>query len=461
MGRLFWKFFLAFWVSVLVAGAGVGTVVWLHKSAEPGAEEGGPPPGGQHTVSVVRGAAIVLTHAGLDALRTALGELERDRPISLRVVGADGQEAFGREVTPEMRARAERNADSTEPLRYALRVTAGDGRGYLVFAPPELAPPRPLRHGPPPSPWVPIVAGLIASLAFSALAAWYLSKPIRHLRWAFGAAATGRLETRVQPLMGSRRDEIADLGHDFDRMAQQLQMVVGAQRRLLHDVSHELRSPLARMQAAIGLARQSPQKVEASLERIERESQRLDLLVGELLTLSRLEAGTQEVPREQIDIVDLLASIAEDARYEAQASGRDLSFCGEGELNVEGSPEMLHRAFENVIRNAVKYTHAGTTVEVRIDDRGRDGLAHVVVSDHGPGVAQDELQAIFEPFYRGGNCGAASGVGLGLAIARRAVQSHGGTIEAHIRPEGGLLIEIALPVAHSAQSGGVPSAPTS
>lgn len=456
MGRLFWKFFLAFWLSLLVAGAGVGTVVWLHKSAEQATGDG--PPGGQHTVSVVRGAAIVLTHAGLDALRAALGEFERDRPVSLRVVGADGREAFGRDVTPEMLARAERNADSTEPLRYAVRVKVGDGRDYLVFAPPELAPPRPPRHGPPPSPWAPIVAGLIASLAFSALLAWYLSKPIRNLRWAFGAAAAGKLETRVQPLMGSRRDEIADLGQDFDRMAQQLQALVVAQQRLLHDVSHELRSPLARLQAAIGLFRQNPQKAEATLERIEREAVRLDDLVGQLLALSRLEAGRGDGRSEKIDLVDLVSNIADDARFEAQASGRDLRFSGDGELTVEGSPEMLHRAFENVIRNAVKYTHAGTTVEVNIAEPGRNGLVRVAVSDQGPGVAPGELQAIFEPFYRGGNRDAVAGVGLGLAIARRAVQSHGGTIAAHNRPEGGLMIEIALPVA---QSVGVPSAAAS
>src|SRR5207249_6291638 len=163
---------------------------------------------------------------------------------------------------------------------------------YVLFVtrPPGPRPgPRP---GPPPpiAPWEFIVIGIVTSLVFSALLAWYLTRPIRNLRWAFDAAAAGRLETRVSPLMGRRRDEIADLGRDFDRMAQQLQNLVSAQRRLLHDVSHELRSPLARLQAAIGLARQQPAKLDTSLERIEREAMRLDSMVGEVLALARLES---------------------------------------------------------------------------------------------------------------------------------------------------------------------------
>ena len=161
---------------------------------------------------------------------------------------------------------------------------------------------------------LPISIGILASLGFSALLAWYLAKPIRHLRGAFDAAAAGKLDTRIGPRMGRRRDEIADLGRDFDRMAHQLQILLGSQRRLLHDVSHELRSPLARLQAAIGLARQQPEKLDASLDRIERESGRLDELVGELLTLSRLEAGMSGAADEEVDLVELVAGIADDAR---------------------------------------------------------------------------------------------------------------------------------------------------
>jgi two-component system OmpR family sensor kinase len=292
---------------------------------------------------------------------------------------------------------------------------------------------------------LPVVIGLIASLAVSALLAWYLSKPIRHLRWALGAVADGKLETRVRQLMGARRDEISDLGQDFDRMAQQLQSLVGAQKRLLHDVSHELRSPLARLQAAIGLARQDPAKLEATLDRIEREAVRLDELVGQLLTIARLDADVRDAREERIELVDLAAAIADDARFEAQAQGRELSFDGVGNAEVEVRGELVQRAFENVIRNGVKYTGEGTTVEVRA---GVEGGSFVLrVADRGPGVPEADLDAIFEPFYRGLNGQATSGFGLGLAIAKRAVVAHGGRIVASGRAGGGLVVEISLPLA--------------
>ena len=288
---------------------------------------------------------------------------------------------------------------------------------------------------------MPIFVGLIASIGFSVLLAWYLSKPVRHLRWAFQAAAEGRLDARVQPLMGGRRDEIADLGRDFDRMAQQLQQLIAAQRRLLHDVSHELRSPLARLQAAIGLLRQNPARLDASLERIERESERLDELVGELLTLSRLEAGGGDAPLEQLDLMDLIAAIADDARFEAEASGRRLHFEGQGEA-------MMHRAFENVIRNAVKYTAEGSQVDVTASVR--EGVLQLCVGDRGPGLPESDLEAVFEPFHRGSNGQSAKGFGLGLAIARRAVETHGGQIRARNRDGGGLELEIMLPLQREA-----------
>ncbi|HEX2198102.1 MAG TPA: ATP-binding protein, partial [Burkholderiales bacterium] len=292
-----------------------------------------------------------------------------------------------------------------------------------------------------PGPWVLVAAGALASLAASALLAWYFARPIRHLRWAFRAAAEGRLETRVRPLMRGRRDEIADLGGDFDAMAQQLQKLVAAQRRLLHDVSHELRSPLARLQAAVGLIRQDPGRLEASLERIEREVARLDALVGEVLTLARLEGGTAAGAVATVDLADLVANVAADARFEAEAAGRGVRLDSIEELQVPGRAELLHRAVENVVRNAVKHTGAGTTVEIGLSRTAHQ--AQLSVRDRGPGVGAEHLERIFEPFYRAGS----SGFGLGLAIAQRAILAHGGTIRAQNAPEGGLLVEIQLPLA--------------
>lgn len=245
--------------------------------------------------------------------------------------------------------------------------------------------------------------------------------------------------------MGGRHDEIAELGRDFDRMAGELQRLVESQRQLLHDVSHELRSPLARLEAAIGLARQDPAKLEVTFDRIERESARLATLVGEILTLARLESGRNETPAERLDLVELVSGVAEDARFEARSLGRDLAFGGDlSAFTVRGRAEQLHRAFENVLRNAVKYTAPGSRVEVLLARPVPEILA-ISVRDHGPGVAPDELERLFQPFFRARQGSGTGGFGLGLAIARRAVQAHQGRIQATLPPGGGLCVEIRLP----------------
>ena len=270
MGRLFWKFFFAFWLALLVAGAGVGAAVWLHQ--QPLNERGEELASGPRTAFLVNATAATLRHGGIAALRSLLEEW-RDRGrggAHVYVVDDADQELLGRAVPAEALAQARRLAQEDSEQRIA-RLESADQRHYLFFIPTQS---DMARHGPPPSPLLPISINILASLGFSALLAWYLAKPIRHLRGAFDAVAAGKLDTRIGPRMGRRRDEIADLGRDFDRMTGQLQILLGSQRRLLHDVSHELRSPLARLQAAIGLARQQPEKLEASLDRIERESGR-------------------------------------------------------------------------------------------------------------------------------------------------------------------------------------------
>jgi two-component system OmpR family sensor kinase len=243
--------------------------------------------------------------------------------------------------------------------------------------------------------------------------------------------------------MGGRRDEIADLGRDFDDMAARLQVLVGTQRRLFADVSHELRSPLARLQVAVAIARQQPDKTAAALERIEGETRRLDNLVGEVLTLSQLETGVAGAGEEYLDVVGLLEEVVENARFEAEAAGRRVELHAQGEMVVNGRAELLRRAFENVIRNAVRYTGPGTAVEVTASRDTAGGLVAVTICDRGPGVPETDIEAIFQPFFRAGE-GGREGHGLGLSIARRAVEAHAGRIRASSRPGGGLCVEITL-----------------
>ncbi len=448
MGRLFWKFFLSYWAALVIGFLGVLAAAYLVRTADQGLEpsiEGGP-----RATMIVGSAAATLVHGGPDALLMLMEDWRRHGDATVLAVDASGREMLGRPIPPD--ALADARAMTAGGLRAdgARLVTAPGGATYLLFVPQRDRSliSRTLRSGPP-SPLVPIAAGALASLVFGALASWYVTRPIRDLRAAFGRLSQGDLETRVAPRMGRRRDEVADLGLHFDTMAARLQALMAARQSLLHDVSHELRSPLARLQVAIGLARQNPQRQEASLERIEQEAQRVDDLVAQVLTLSRLEAHVADQSRdrvERIDLADLVASIAEDARFEAQAAGKTVRVDVPGEVSASVRAELLHRAVENVVRNAVRFTAPGTAVDVTagLDAGGRTFM--VRVADRGPGVPAAELESIFQPFYRSTASPQGPGFGLGLAIARRAVEAHGGTVRAANRDGGGLEVEILVPV---------------
>lgn len=291
-----------------------------------------------------------------------------------------------------------------------------------------------------------LTGATLASLLFSFLLAWYFSRPIRALRLAFEAASRGDLAPRFAS-SGRRGDELADLGRDFDRMTDRLRKLMDAQTRLLHDVSHELRSPLARLQAAIGLAHQQPERMDASMERIERESVRMEKLVGELLTLSRLEAGAVGATGDEIRITELVDDIVADASFEAEAQRRRVVVDSAADAVVLGQPDMLGRAIENVVRNAIKYSPEGGTVNIEMDTTSDGRQLRIRVVDRGPGVAEAELEKIFEPFHRGAERKDTDGHGLGLAIARHVVTAHGGGIVAARRDGGGLQVDIVLPLA--------------
>jgi two-component system, OmpR family, sensor kinase len=312
---------------------------------------------------------------------------------------------------------------------------------------------HPRRRPPPPRYWprtLPpppaLLATLAASIITALLLAWYVATPIRSLREAFEAAAGGDLNRRIAAQIGARNDELADLARDFDRMAARLQASMEGQRRLLHDVSHELRSPLARMQAAVGIMRQQPEQAADMIGRIEDETARIDHLVGELLTLSRLEAGELVGVAEEIDMHDLVAEVVHDASFEAQAQGRQVIWNEAGSATLLGRPELLHSAIENVIRNSLKHAPESPSVWIETASDAIRRRYTLRVLDEGRGIAAEELPNLFTPFARGSNSTGAEGYGLGLAIARRCVEAHGGAIRAENRPGGGLCVEIVLPI---------------
>ena len=247
--------------------------------------------------------------------------------------------------------------------------------------------------------------------------------------------------------IGKRKDEITDLARDFDHMAEQIQQLVATQKRLLNDVSHELRSPLARLQMAIEMGHQQPAKAKEMMQRIEKESHRLDELVGELLTLSRLEANVHKNENDYFDINGLVASIADDARFEAENQNKQVVFNPNNEVLISGSIELLRRAVENVIRNAIYYTPEQTQVSITMS-HDHDYIV-ITVCDSGTGVKVEKLSDLFQPFVRISDSDQnvkIPGYGLGLAIARRAIELHNGTIKAYNHPQGGLCVEMRIPI---------------
>jgi signal transduction histidine kinase len=461
MGRLFWKFFLCILLAQLAATIGVGTVFWLRDQAR--AQAAGAAPAidtGPSAEFLIDSAAATLAHGGSAALRQLVAEATR---YSVFVIDERGHDMLERTVTPEMRAEAERLLGGGARRNVVRMLTAPDGARYLVFVRSlherrPGGPPPPGMHfgggpggpgGPPPGkhflPYITMIGATLASLLFAALLAWYFSRPIRALRSAFEAASAGDLAPRFAAVKRVRDDELNDLGRDFDRMTAQLRALMDGQRRLLHDVSHELRSPLARLQAAIGLAQQQPEKIDASLERIERESVRMDKLVGELLTLSRLEASAALPAQEDIALMELVDGIAADARFEAEQQHRGIEVKGAPVVTLRCAPDLLWRAIENVVRNAIKHSPEGGIVT--IDLAADVDKVTIAVLDRGPGVAPEDLGAIFQPFYRSDSgAGSVDGHGLGLAIAQRVIDAHAGSIAASNREGGGLCVAITLPL---------------
>jgi two-component system sensor histidine kinase CpxA len=272
--------------------------------------------------------------------------------------------------------------------------------------------------------------------------ALYLTSPVRNLEKAVERFGRGDLSARVG---SNRRDELGQLARTFDRMAERTETLLTAERRLLLDISHELRSPLARLGVAVELAR-SGDDANSALNRIQKESDRLNALVGQLLQVTRAEGDPSSLRRAPLRLDELVQQLVDDSSIEAAAHGCELKYEKREPVTVAGDAELLRRAVENVIRNAIRYAPRETAVEVSV---GRDdGKVVVGVRDQGSGVPEEALPRLFDAFYRveGDRDRASGGTGLGLAIARRAMELHKGSIRAR-NAEPGLDVEMELPVA--------------
>jgi len=455
---LFLRIFLWFWAAMLAVAAVLVVTSPLWTRSRPGIDRW------------QRGAARMLE----DRVGEAAAAVERGegppasgrprpgrpgRPMRVLVLDETGAAAGGRPVERAVRELALRaratgevthERSGTEHL-LARPVTGADGRPRVVVGA--------LRHPPDaidlldPRAILPRLAILTVVVGlFCFVLARHLSAPFGALRTATQRLAAGDLSARVGESLARRRDEVGDLARDFDAMAERLEQLVSAQRRLLRDVSHELRSPLARLEVALELARRhgGDSAVEA-LDRIGRESRRLDELIGQLLSLERMSCFEVEPDRDRVDLGGLLGEIVADARFEAETGGRTVTLSVERAAAVRGSAELLRSALENVVRNAVAHAPGGTAVDVSLAVMGaadQREVAMITVRDRGPGVPEAELGRLFEPFHRVSEARdrQSGGVGLGLAITRRAVEWHGGTVAAVNRPGGGLEVAIRLPL---------------
>lgn len=456
MNRLFWKLFLSFWIALILFAAAVILSASLYVDSMRARQDAAGPY--EHFARHLGSAQSAAQSAGIDGLRRWARDIDRSELIPILLIDADGRDLLDRDVSPRALAHLRRHQQSPEADEDKPRpaVRLDDGRQFWLVPDFQsvtlgrfLGRPRVIA--------VPLLAAAMAGALVCLLLARYLAAPIERLRRATLAYASGDFSQRVGPTLGRRRDEIVDLALALDHMAERLDTLMRAQRHLLRDVSHELRSPLARVQAALGLARQrAGGAAEAELDRIEREAERLNDLIGQILSVSRLDCdGDVALRVEMVELHEMLAELVGDAAIEARSRNCSVELEATALGAIDADPALLHSAFDNVLRNAIRHTETGTTVTVSLAAESGSGDAFVVcVEDRGPGVEEDMLPRIFEPFVRVGDARdrGSGGHGLGLAIAQRAIRAHGGRIHAQNRAHGGLTVEIHLPAQRPTKS---------
>jgi two-component system sensor histidine kinase CpxA len=465
MRSLFLKIFLWFWAALALSLILAILVTISLRPTRHGVENQAP--------QTLAEAVNAYQSGGERGAHAYLEEVLRSEHVRAFVFDSSGHELAGHHVPPWIEDARQGGSLSGGPLhhhtwmdnllpdRIMRAALTLDGRRYTLVL--ELPPGPRTFFGPHDIPLLAIAVILSGLVCY--LLAWSMTSPVTRLRRAAQSLAAGDLSARTGAPVGGPRDELTELMRDFDRMAERIEGLVESQSRLLKDVSHELRSPLARLSVALGLARQRAAseigcvapELESALNRIEQEADRLNQLIQRLLTISRLESGTDGIRKTTLSLRELVEQIAHDAEYETPGRGCRVTVPSdsEDEFLVEADPDLLRSAIENAVRNATRYTAEGTTVEVRLERQqavsgsGEEGEIIVRVLDSGPGVPNEALRKIFEPFYRLDDARnrQTGGAGLGLSIADRAVRLHGGQLRASNRKEGGLEVEIRIPAA--------------
>ena len=489
MHNLFVRIFVLFWIAMALIVGGSIAITFTVASREYES------PDLQSRPNVAIQASEIVAKGGLPALKEWLDTNKNSLPgRDFYIIGPDGKDILGRRLsdstarrvdlfnqfamgTGEMRSAAPPAPRNFRAPHFAPQIVAPDGSTYTVWVVAR----RPI-FGALSLPGISF-AILCIALVVSAFASWWLARhlsaPIRRIQAGARALASERLDMpvdertnvmRVSAGFEDRKDELAVLARDFDAMADQLRANRAAINQLLRDVSHELRSPLARMRVAVGLARQHGVDLARQLDRLEREIERLDALISQVLKLARLHGTDAPFEREEFDFDELLEELVRDANFEGAVKECQVLLSGAARTSLRGSRELLRSAIENVLRNAVRYSPANAPVEVSITSpafdapatvaaptgtpaagvpvaaKARGGLL-VVIRDHGPGVPPGDLKRIFEPFYRVAESRDrdSGGEGIGLAITAQVMKAHGGFAVADNHPGGGLAVSLGLP----------------
>jgi signal transduction histidine kinase len=449
MTQLYWRIFLSFWLVIImtvIITVAVNSIAFRDEMVNTRFSAL------RDSLDVLsRQAQLALDSGGEDGLKTWLKTRQGQESMPpLLIVDQAGNELLGRPLPPgleRMGSDARSGSDTrvnprrTRSPRFR-RLAGPDGQTYRMLVPGF----RPRLGGwflrPEARAIFPLILVLLSGLACLLLAR-YLTRPIRVFRTAGQSIAAGDLGARVGPTVAMRKDEFGGLATDFDRMADRIEELLGSQQQLLRDVSHELRSPLARLQAAVGLIRQKGDNTaDAHLDRIEQEAENLNELIGQILSMARLETGTV-IERNPVDLTRLVGEIVEDARYEGESHQKSIDFTPGESCVLEIDESLMRKAIENVVRNAIRHSREHNRVSV---DSQPAGNVTITINDDGPGIDPADAERIFEPFFTRAAAGSTghAGVGIGLAIARRAVELHGGSITARNADEGGFVVEIEL-----------------
>lgn len=453
MRSLLARIFLAFWLIIAITIGTAAIIGYSYSQTMREAFES------FEAGDLMLEASSNLQSGGREGLEYWLRTLPDSMQVEVFVIDGNGQELLGRRVPYSIEIAMRRFGSDRErsvatppdssrlrPARPLTRLIGPDDRVYTFFVTPKRG-----RGGD----WINeytwtylLILALLVSGTVSYLLARAISRPVSRLREAAVAIAAGNFDTRVTEFVGARKDEIGHLARDFDRMADELQRAWHQKTELTRNVSHELRSPLARLRVALELARREAGDL-PEFARIDKETERLDELIGQILDYAKMEAGSGEEPS-RIQLHDLVDQVVDDVQYECRSAGIEgvtVELAAEGSPTINGFAIALSSAIENVLRNAVHHSPANCPVTVRLSQTTTKAL--IEISDQGSGVDETELDSLFEPFFRSTaalNNGRKNGTGLGLAIAWRAVKKNGGTISASNVPDGGLRVTIELPL---------------